>query len=36
MINAPAAPAGTPTQRFEELNVSGSAAAADIAAYEAA
>jgi len=27
---------GTPTQRFEELNVSGSAAAADIAAYEAA
>jgi len=36
MINAPVAPAWTPAQRFEEVNVSGSAAVADIDPYEAA
>jgi len=36
MINAPADPAWTLALRFEEFNVSGSAAVADIDPYEAA
>jgi len=36
MINAPADPACTPALRFEEFNLSGTAAVADIDPYEAA
>jgi hypothetical protein len=36
MINAPADPACTPALKFEEFDVSGSAAVTDIDPYEAA